>query len=191
MLDFEKSEFADSIYYADLFRIDSKIWMIMGYGKSEAARIASDNDRGNDLSRDCVALKVSGKDLFGRYDPGALGAHHDESSDLHKFHKIDYIAYCLSPEQTEEVFSSNTKEILACEAGLMSKLAVVYPYPAYSAQFVFTPQEIEALANPERRAFNFLKKINDTGFKNLVLVPFMTELESKAELYKSYVPEIA
>ena len=28
---FKKSEYADSIYYADLFRINNKIWMITNF----------------------------------------------------------------------------------------------------------------------------------------------------------------
>ena len=46
------------------------------------------------------ALAVKAGKLCGRYDLGALGMHHDEDSELHEFHNIDYIAYCLSPEQT-------------------------------------------------------------------------------------------
>ncbi|MCW8879404.1 MAG: hypothetical protein OQJ89_06775 [Kangiellaceae bacterium] len=191
MLEFNKSEFADSIYYADLFRIEGKVWMIMGYGKSEAARLASEDDRACDLSRDCVALKVSDNELYGRYDPGALGAYNDEDSELHKFHKIDFISYCLSPEQTNEVFVSTARKIIDCDPGLMSKLCVIYPYPAYAAQFAFSPEEIEELADSERRSNTFLKLITASNFKNLVLVPFMSKLESKAELYKNYVSAFA
>lgn len=191
MHEFNKSEFADSIYYADLFRIEGKIWMIMGYGKSEAARLASDDDRDCDLSRDCVALKVSDNELFGRYDPGTLGAYNDEDSELHKFHKIDFISFCLSQEQTKKIFSSSARKIINCDPNLMSKLSVIYPYPAYTAQFVFSPLEMEELSDPERRSNAFLKLVTDCNFNNLVLVPFMNELESKAELYRKYASEFA
>ena len=69
---FEKSEYADSIYYADLFRIDNKIWMIMGHGKSDAARLASNRIEEDDLARDSVAIKVKNNILFAKCDFGAV-----------------------------------------------------------------------------------------------------------------------
>lgn len=191
MLKYVRSEYADSIYYSDLFRIDEKIWLILGFGKSEAARIASGKERNNDLSRDCTAIKAEADNLFGRYDPGAIAPKNNTKSDLHKFHRIDFIAYCLSPEQTDEVFSSRPREIIFCSAELMSVLAVVYPYPAYCAPYAFSPEEYANLADTQRRSNKFLEKIKQSGFKNLFLVPYMIELESKARLYNTFVPENA
>ncbi|EOB2877147.1 hypothetical protein ACIL2K_004292, partial [Vibrio vulnificus] len=186
VLKFTKSKYADSIYYADMFKIEGKIWVILGYGKSEAARIASNKDSDCDLSRDCVALAVISGELYGRFDPGALGSAHDESSDLHKFHKIDFIAYCLSPEQTSEAFGNQELVLKNCGRQLMSDFSVVYPYPAYTARYVFSPVEIDELSNPLRRSSKFLELLNHADFDNLLLVPFMENIDSKAALYQNY-----
>ncbi|WWW10908.1 hypothetical protein V7P26_07785 [Arcobacter cryaerophilus gv. pseudocryaerophilus] len=111
---FKKSEYADSIYYADLFRINNKIWMIMGYGKSEVARIASNNIEEDDISRDSTAIKAKDNILEARFDIGAINTELDEETrnELSKFHKVDYIAYCLSPEQTLEICNDQKKLLM-------------------------------------------------------------------------------
>lgn len=48
----EASEHADSIYYADLFLINGRAWMITGTEKSAAGRLASNRDQANDKARD-------------------------------------------------------------------------------------------------------------------------------------------
>ena len=48
----EMSKNADSIYYADLFKINNKICMITGFGKSQAARIAINKNNEADIARD-------------------------------------------------------------------------------------------------------------------------------------------
>lgn len=181
--DLKKSEYADSIYYADLFKINNKMWMIMGYGKSDAARIASNNDRACDLSRDCVAIREESGSLYGRYDPGALS---DPESDLHKFHKIDYVAYCLSPEQSDIRFKGGERFIDSCDLNFLSCLSVVYPYPAYSAQFCFTPKELEQLSDQNRRVEKFHEIVNAVSGCTLLIVPYMDTVEGKANLYRSY-----
>ncbi len=161
MNEFTKSKYASTIYYADIFRINKKNWMLLGHGKSEAGILASNNDRGCDLSRDCVALTVKSGKLYGRYDPGALGKHHCEDSELHKFHNIDYIAYCLSPEQTAKLYKFKEIEMTNCDRKLMSRLSVIYPYPAYTAHFAFNPVELKRLSDPERRTNTFYKLMNE------------------------------
>jgi hypothetical protein len=68
----EASPNADSIYYADLFNIRDKIWMITGSGKSVAARLASDNKQEADIGRDSIAIIRDNKILYGYYDAGVM-----------------------------------------------------------------------------------------------------------------------
>lgn len=158
----------------------------MGHGKSKAARIASCFDRDNDLSRDCVAIMAKEGSIYGRFDPGALGEHHNSNSLLHQFYKIDYIVYCLSPEQTAEVFKLEKRKIRSCDSVLMSKLSVIYPYPAYTAQSVFSKLEMVDLADPLRRSIQFHDVIISAEFDNLFLIPFMDSTEEKAKLYSEF-----
>jgi hypothetical protein len=178
---FEKSDYVDSIYYADLFRINKKIGMIMGYGKSEAARIATEKQEADDLSRDCVAIRNNNGILEGRFDPGGINPEVD--SELFDFHTIDHIVYCLSPEQTDAIFTSNEKKIVDCDLNTMTQLSVVYPFPAYIALSWFADLNVDYLQDPERRASKFQEVLQTCNFKKLGLVPYMPTVEDKAKLY--------
>lgn len=184
---FKKSEYADSIYYADLFRINNKIWMIMGYGKSEAARIASDNIDEDDISRDSTAIKVKDNILEARFDIGAINTELDEETrnKLSKFHKVDYIAYCLSPEQTLKVYNGE-KKIIDVSLDDMSICSSIYCYPGYGAQMVFSKHELANLNHTERRIEKFKEIVSQTKDIKLLLVPYMETLKEKANLYKAY-----
>lgn len=183
LLKFTKSEYLDSIYYADMFNIHGKVWMIMGCGKSTAARIASNKEENADIARDGVAITEKNKQLFGRYDIGAIGAHADPASTLHAFHQIDFIAFCLNEQETEQIFGHGQRKLIATSAEKMAKLSVVYPYPASAAQFVCSPKEIETYAAPELRERKFKEIVSSTEFNNFLLVPYMASADEKAALY--------
>lgn len=180
---FKKSEYADSIYYADLFRINNKIWMIMGYGKSEAARIASYNIIEDDISRDSTAIKVKDNILEARYDIGAINTELDDK--FLEFHKVDYIAYCLSPEQTSEI-CIDQKKIMNVPLDIMSILSTTYPYTGIGVNMVFSPMEVMYLNDRERRIKKFKEIVSQAKNIKLLLVPYMETLEEKANLYKEY-----
>lgn len=182
MLNLVKSEYADSIYYADLFRINKEIWMVMGYGKSDAARIASGGEKADDIGRDCIAIRNNSGTLEGRYDPGAINP--VVQSSLFDFYKIDHVVYCLSPDETEEIYQHNDKVMRNCPLEVMMRLCVSYPYPAYAAQAVFSPEELFFLADNERRSRRFQEVVASCNFGKLAVVPFMDEVEEKADLYK-------
>lgn len=185
---FKKSEYADSIYYADLFRINNKVWMIMGYGKSEAARIASNNNSNDDISRDSTAIKVEDNILKARIDFGATNMELDDETrtKLSEFYKVDYIAYCLSPEQTLEVFNNSHRKVIDASLDDISYCSTIYPYPAVIAKYVFSEEEFFSLSDRERRIKRFKEIVAQTKNTKLLFVPYMETLEEKANLYKTY-----
>ena len=186
---FIKSEYADSIYYADLFRINDKVWMIMGYGKSNAARIASSNNRDNDLSRDATAIKVENNILKARVDFGAINIELEQSKrdELHRFYNVDYIVYCLSPEQTEDIFHKNERKIVQATLEDMSYCSTIYPYSGSAAQLVFSNDELTYLNNQEKRIERFKEIVSQAKNIELLFMPFMDTIEQKAELYQKYI----
>jgi|LauGreDrversion4_2_1035121.scaffolds.fasta_scaffold752443_2 hypothetical protein len=106
----EISEHADSIYYADLFRIDSKVFMLTGSGKSIAARIASHENPNDDLARDGVTIvNINGK-INGRYDLGAMCK--NKPKDTYTFHELDFIAHSLTESQTKQIFSKENRKCI-------------------------------------------------------------------------------
>jgi hypothetical protein len=183
LFNFKKSEYLDSIYYADLFKIEGKVWMIMGCGKSTAARIASNKEEDADIARDGVALIEKAKKLFGRYDVGGTGAHTDPGSALHALHQIDFVAFCLNQQETLEAFGDKPKSIISTTAEIMARLSVVNPYPASLARHLCTSEEFAFYEDPKCRESRFLEHISSTGFSNFLLIPFMPSTEEKAALY--------
>lgn len=185
---FIKSEYADSIYYADLFRINQKIWMIMGYGKSEAARIASNKNRDDDIARDATAIKVENNILKARLDFGAMNAELEQSKsdELHRFYTVDYIIYCLSPEQTENIYNQNERKIVKTTLEEMSLYSTIYPYSGTFAQAVFSNDELAYLNNKERRIDKFKEIVSQAKNVELLFMPFMDSIQQKAELYQKY-----
>lgn len=184
-IDFVKSEYLDSIYYADLFRINTKIWMIMGHGKSDAARIASSKIQDNDIARDGVAIKELDSQVYGRFDLGAIGKNTNKDSSLYLFHKIDIIAYCLSDAETQILFEGSERKIVPSSADRMAELSVMHQYPA-SLLAVCFPDDYITYSDPENRKYRFLEIMKSTQFTKFVLIPFMPSVEEKATLYAAY-----
>jgi hypothetical protein len=184
MLKFEKSEYADSIYYADMFHIESLTWMIMGFGKSDAARLASSKERARDLSRDCVAIREVSGELQGRYDPGGINP--EVTGGLFDFHKINCVAYCLSPDETSRIYQGENRDIRIIDKEIMSQISVSYPYPAYVAPQLFSEDELLWLSNRSRRIEQFLKVVSRVHDVFFVIVPYMESAAQKASLYVSF-----
>lgn len=183
MLKFSKSPHADTIYYADLFRIDGKIWMIMGTGKSDAARIASGNVNENDLGRDSIAVTLQDGLLVGRHDLGVQGAFADPSQ--HPLFAIDVMAYCLDAEATGSL-PDRQDELVKVDMGLMAKLSVLGHYPASALEHACSTEvEFEDHASPANRARRLLALMTAARFENVFLVPFMSTVEEKAALYRA------
>ncbi len=178
---FEKSEYADSIYYADLFRIDNKIWMIMGHGKSDAARLASNRIEEDDLARDSVAIKVKNNILFAKCDFGAVR----KDKVIFDFHEVDNVIYCLSPDETLVVYNNEQKIIKKTNVEFMAVCSSIFIYPGVMAQHFFSDEEFENLENTERRINKFKEIVSQANNCKLLLMPYMNTLEEKAELYKS------
>lgn len=185
----EKSPYADSIYYADLFSINDKNWMIMGHGKSEAARIVNNKDSTKDFSRDSTAIAIDGNTLKGRFDLGAINLDLEESKrdNLHKFHEIHYIAYCLSENETKQVFKNKVSSIDECDLELMARGSTVFPYTGIMAKYIFSNEEVDALEDITRRQHRFSEIVGQANDVKLVLVPFMPTVEEKAKLYSEYI----
>lgn len=179
------SDTPENIYYADLFRINGHNWMIQGYGKSTAARIASDKKSEAMYATDAVAIIRDGDALFGRYDPGALTT---KDPDLCALHKIDAIAYCLNEQQTVAAFEprGGVREIVDVDSALLSTLCATYQYPAYMAPHFFTQAEFAHFANPHRMTKRFAELTQATIGTRFLLVPHMPTVEEKAALYSSF-----
>lgn len=181
-----RSDTPESIYYADLFRIRDRNWMIQGYGKTKAALIASVRKPEAMYATDAVAIIRNGDTLWGRYDPGALSKNNPELSELRK---LDAIAYCLNEEQTIDTFKprGGRREIVDVGAEMLSTLCAIYPYPAYLGPQFFTPQEMAHFADPLRMTKHFEELTKGIVATKFLIIPHMPTVEEKAHLYTSFV----
>lgn len=183
---FVRSDTPENIYYADLFRINDRNWMIQGFGKTQAARIASGKKKDAMYATDSVALIREGDTLWGRYDLGAASSYDLE---LNKLHKLDIIAYCLDESQTIKAFAprDGIREIVDVGVEILSALCATYPYPASLAYHFFTQHEVAHFTNPMRMTKRFIELTKGAAGTRFLLVPYMPVLVDKAALYSSFV----
>lgn len=179
----EMSKNADSIYYADLFKINNKIWMITGFGKSQAARTAINKNDKADLARDAVAIIRDNNILYGRYDPGAINP---VKKDLHALHKIDFIAYCLSDVQSQNFYLENPRVIEEVNNNFVAIHLNDFHYTGSLTKYFCSSNYYNWLLDVQRGYDRFLELTDNITTTRFVVVPWMVTVEEKALLYTSF-----
>ena len=179
------SQNADSIYYADLFKINDKIWMITGTGKSKAASIASHHNRADSIARDSVAIIKNSNVLYGRYDPGAVDPVH--MHDYHALYKIDFIAHCLNDIQSQNFYLDKPLEIIKIDNRSLANFIMGHQYPAFMAKHFFSTDQYFWLISHSRRFDRFLELTNDIISTQFIVIPWMENIEKRALLYKEII----
>lgn len=175
------SEHAESIYYADLFRINGKVWALTGTGKSDAGREATAKRPDDDLARDSVAFVRDGEMLMGRYDPGALNP--EMLNDLHALHPLGAVVYCLSEAETAKAFANRPLELVDVDPQTVGLMLTKSLYPASLAQHFFDANELANLHNQERRLRHWLKLTVGTSGVRWLLAPWLPTASDKGALY--------
>lgn len=182
----EASPNADSIYYADLFNIKGKIWMIIGSGKSKAAQFATENKEEADIGRDSIAIIRDNKVLYGRYDPGAIHKDLTKRNELSGLHKIDFIAYCLSDVQSNNLYENKNRIIEEVDNKVVAVLLSASGYPAFLMRDFFDNKKCDWLTDPQRRFNRFVELTNDITSTRFLIIPWMVSVEEKSALYTSF-----
>jgi hypothetical protein len=177
------SEHAESIYYADLFRINGKVWALTGTGKSAAGMAVTGGKREDDLARDSVGFVRDGALLRGRYDPGALNP--EMLDDLHALYPLAAVVYCLSEDETTKMFAHRPLGLLDVDPGMVAILLSKSIYPAPLAQHFFDDNELDYLCDNGRRYQHWLKLTNGTSGTRWLVAPWMPSAAEKAALYAS------
>lgn len=178
------SDHAESIYYADLFRINGKVWALTGTGKSDAGMAATDRKRDDDLARDSVAFLPENEMLMGRNDPGAINP---ERLDLHAWHPLVAVVYCLSEEETNKAFANRPLELVDVDPKTLGLLLSKSVYPASLVPHFFDDDEQAYLYNDERRLLQWFKLTASASSVRWLLAPWMPTAADKGALYASLV----
>lgn len=176
------SDHAESIYYADLFRINGKVWALTGTGKSDAGMAATARRREDDLARDSVAFLPENEMLMGRYDPGAINP---ELPELHAWHPLAAVVYCFSQEETEKAFANRPLELVDADPKTIGLLLSKSVYPAPLVPHFFDDDEQAYLYNDERRLLQWFKLTASASSVRWLLAPWMPTAVDKGALYAS------
>lgn len=179
------SEHAESIYYADLFRINGQVWALTGTGKSDAGKAASGNKRDDDLARDSVAFVREGTMLMGCYDLGAINP--VLLNDLDELHPLVAVVYCLSEAETAKAFANRPLELIDVDPETVGFLLTKSVYPASMVEYFFDDIEQAYLYDEERRWRHWLKLTVGTSGVRWLLAPWMPSAADKGALYASLV----
>lgn len=179
------SEHAESIYYADLFRINGQVWALTGTGKSDAGKAATGNKRDDDLARDSVAFVREGAMLMGRYDLGAINS--VLLNDPDELHPLVAVVYCLSEAETAKAFANRPLELIDVDPETVGFLLTKSVYPASMVEYFFDDIEQAYLYNEERRWRHWLKLTVGTSGVRWLLAPWMPSAADKGALYASLV----
>ena len=171
----------DAIYCADLFRIDNRVWLIAGHGKSTAARVASQQVCAADLSHDSVALIRDGDRLYGRHDAGAWCA--NPHCTLHTLHQIDVLAYCLNATESAQVYASHPLNLVEVDNSRFALMLAREKYSAFFANLFFDRETMARLRDPIRMLERFIELTSGVQATLFYTVPWMPSVEAKAALY--------
>lgn len=176
------SEHAESIYYADLFRIEGKAWALTGTGKSDAGMVATARKREDDLARDSVAFFHKDGVLMGRYDPGAINP---DLQVLHPWHPLVAVVYCLSQGETDKAFANRPLALVDVDPETIGLLLSKSVYPAPCVPYFFDDDEQAYLYNDQRRLQQWSKLTASAPNVRWLLAPWMPTAADKGVLYAS------
>ncbi len=179
------SEHAESIYYADLFRINGQVWALTGTGKSDAGRAATEGRRHNDLARDSVAFVRHGATLLGRFDPGAINVGLTDT--LHALHRLAAVVYCCSAAETSKLFRDQPLKLVDIDAELLGAFLSDTPYTGYLAQHFLNDEQLSRLYDPMRKLLHWKQLTRGITGVRWLLAPWMPTASDKGSLYASFV----
>src|SRR5699024_7009422 len=157
---FIPSSRVDNIFYGDIFEINNKVCLVFGYGKSEACRIASNNDESKQIGVDHACLTKDDKgNVYGHYEVNIRAKGVDDPSNERR--KIDCLIRMLDAKETQQLINDNPF--------LQNELAMIkIPYDAFvkfsDFNITFTAENLMPIIpdgvpvseqNPDNRRKNF------------------------------------
>ncbi|ALA55224.1 hypothetical protein CAY60_021275 [Shouchella clausii] len=184
-MEFIFSERPNNIFYGDICKINGQGCLIFGFGKSEAAQIASsDNMIAYDMA--CLTRDDEGT-LYGHFEMEARAKGIDDP--IKERIEIKNFLRMLDQEETQRLLDLNPH--LKAIDGL-----VEIPYDAFvasctynitftaPADFPFRPEGLpEIERDPQKRIKHFIKLSKDSNVRSFV-VPWTDTVEEKAVLIK-------
>lgn len=154
------------IYYSNLFIINNKGCLIMGYGKSQTCRSFT-GDSTKEICSDSIRLEKEDRELIGYADPGMgiLPFNKNMASSTH----ISYLIRMLSEEETKQL---KCFDIIEIEKDRWAKLS------DFNIAF--------GVENENERREEFLLLIGEVQLI-CILVPWCKDMQTKGKLISNYI----
>lgn len=154
------------VYYSDLFVINGKGCLIMGFGKSKTCRFYTGEDT-VEICSDSIRLEKNEKKLFGYADPtmGMLPFNKENA----KNSQIHYLVRMLDEEETNKLGCKNIVEVNKEYYKEICDFNITY----------FVNDE-------HKRREEFASLIEDIELC-CIMVPWCIDMETKGRLIKEYI----
>lgn len=186
-----------TIFSADLAVIRSRVWLIFGHGKREAARRAAGDDPSSLLSDGSVALRIVGDRLHARADAGVIdtdaaatgedgrgdgrgdGRAEGDPAGGPQWHPVDAMVYGLDPFQTRGAFVSGASYLRRSSAEAIGLLSSRDPYAGTRAAPLVDAQTWARACDPSRRILLMRRVTMELPALPCFVLPFAPSLASK------------
>lgn len=161
-------------------------WLLMGQGKTAAARAAPPYPAGDVLAKGSVGLDVRDHTLYGRYDPGRIIAGPMDTTDIHAWHRIDMLAYGLDEALTRKVFGFGERALRQVPFRTIAGLSVRDRYAGTLLKSHLSEYDYARAALAYDRV-QFLKRLERLGIEAIcMMAPFMHDADERAVLHRSF-----
>ncbi|MDE5539480.1 MAG: hypothetical protein K2J20_03230 [Bacilli bacterium] len=155
------------IYYSDLFVINDKGCLIMGYGKSKTCRNFTGNTT-KEICSDSIRLeKTEDRKLFGYADPGMGNFPFNKDREPHV--SICYLIRMLNEEETKQLKCNNIIKIEKNEWIKLSDFNITF-----------------GVYNEKERREEFRLLIKDIEL-SCILVPWCKDMQTKGKMISDYI----
>ncbi|MFT3801404.1 MAG: hypothetical protein QM766_09320 [Burkholderiaceae bacterium] len=165
------------IFAADLATIRHRTWLLLNHSDLSAT-IESIGGTSRDIVVQggvCVDARLDDDGrpaLFGRYDRGAMIPAQADTTGVHRWYRIDVLAYCLNEESTARLFGAEPLKMRSTRPSVLGRLATGDPYAGTWAKALMPDDDYRRAADPRKRA-RFLERL-EQALPGLpcVLLPF-------------------
>ncbi|MBD1381492.1 hypothetical protein [Metabacillus arenae] len=191
-VDFVASERPNNIFYGDVCKVNNKGCLIFGFGKTQAARIASesDEDDSNMIATDMACLtNDNDNNVYGHFE---MEVRHKKVKDpINDRVKIHYLLRMLNEEETTTLYKGKHLHIIEVAYDFFIKAS------QFNITFVapegFLPPRPEGFPETEKdpqKRIDIFKELTQKSDVRSFLVPWMDSVTSKGELINSYLKNL-
>jgi hypothetical protein len=185
-MNFIVSPRADQIFYADAFVIEGRGCLVMGHGKTEMCRLATDKVRDVEIGPDHICLIREGDCLYAQFEM-------IQTCDAYvpTPHPVHHMIRCLSDAETARAFGPGPRSLSLTDYDEFVRLChfnITYnPDLLGALRSEMGPVRYGEFASPARRVERFRALTSGVPGMRFIVVPWMDSVEEKAKMLREYL----